>query len=215
MKNAVLRWWQADVLTKLFRQCDRKVLWVVEESGNSGKSWLARYLCYLYGYDYLDGVTASKDICHMLSDTPAGFVFDVTRDDSSKFSYQTLEQCKNGRVMTGKYRGTIKEFAICPVLVVSNVPPVKEALSADRWHVIYQYAVHNTPLSPEEMDAFKTQFPPPTHLWEDEKDPQEEDPQQHSQLQVLSQDSSHTRCVNPDRVEDLPLGVPGCSTKST
>lgn len=47
--------WQYTVLKRVKEQNDRKITWVFDQRGNNGKSFLARYLNILYGYQMLDG----------------------------------------------------------------------------------------------------------------------------------------------------------------
>lgn len=131
-----LRDWQLYVLSLLRGQSTRCVLWCWDSIGGSGKSTLCRYLRYVYRFDYLDGVTRAGDIAHLLSKSPVGVVFDVTRSDADKFSYNTLERVKDGYVMSGKYRGVLKEFDSPPVVVFANFAPSEGRLSADRLKVI-------------------------------------------------------------------------------
>lgn len=135
-KSKKLSEWQIHVLEELFNQDNRKVLWVFDTIGGCGKSFLAHYIQHCYGYDLFDGVTAAKDIVFLLSAIIRGIVFDVTRSDSKHFSYQTLEACKNGFVMTGKYAGARRVFKPVPVVVFANFAPELERLSCDRWDII-------------------------------------------------------------------------------
>ncbi len=125
--------WQSECIVHTFDQCNRKVCWYVDTDGNKGKSYLAHLFYYVYQFDLFDGVTSARDICFLISDTPCGFVIDVTRSDASHFSYQTLEMLKNGYVMTGKYQGIRRLFKPKPVIVFSNFAPDTSKLSADRW----------------------------------------------------------------------------------
>lgn len=162
--------WQLDIIQSLKNQGDRRILWVVDVEGGHGKSFLAKLLMYCYGYDLFDGVTKASDISFLISPVPIGFVFDVTRDDSSKFSYSTLEMVKNGFVMSGKYAGIKRMFSPVPVIVFANFHPDKSKLSADRWDI---QDIQNAA-----MDTPKETLPTPLHppekvpeLIQEEKDP--------------------------------------------
>lgn len=136
-KTALVKKWQLDIMTSLFAQGSRKVLWVVDAVGNSGKSYLARILSFVYGYDLFDGVSAANHITYLISPRPNGFIFDVTRSDARLFSYQTLEQVKNGFIMSGKYAGIKRLFKPVPVIVFANFEPERSiaTLSEDRWDI--------------------------------------------------------------------------------
>lgn len=134
-KDSKIKLWQKNILEQLFVQDTRKIMWVVDETGNSGKSYLARLLSFVYGYDLFDGVTSSAHVAYLISESPNGFVFDVTRQDASHFSYNTLESVKNGFVMSGKYAGIKRVFHPVPVIVFANFEPdtSSRTLSEDRW----------------------------------------------------------------------------------
>lgn len=168
--------WQIRVAKRLFKQNDRQILWVLESKGGIGKTWFAKYLCAIYGYDLFDGVTASRDICTQISPIPRGIIFDVTRKDSQHFSYTTLEQCKNGRVMTGKYHGYIREFKPVPVIVFANFSPETSALSADRWDIIDDESLSKIP-DQEGTKSLQETYPPPSRkdLWSDGLSDEEEE----------------------------------------
>lgn len=153
--------WQMSLCRRLFSQNDRKILWIVDVEGNTGKSYVCRYLRYVYGYQLFDGVTATRDICRLLDVASKGYLFDVTRSDSSHFSYSTLEAAKNGYISTGKYEGYIKEFLPKPVLVCSNFHPEKDRLSIDRWdiHIIDGVSTKNY-VSPQAQTYFLQTYPP-------------------------------------------------------
>ncbi len=136
LKDALLRPWQRLVMKHLMQQTDRKITWITDEVGGKGKTWFAAYLRDVYQFDLLNGTTATKDVVGMLGDHIRGIAFDVTRNDASHFSYQTLEHAKNGYMVTGKYEGIKRLFKIVPVIVFANFDPIRTSLSEDRWDII-------------------------------------------------------------------------------
>lgn len=136
ISKALVSSWQLQILEKLFNQGPRNVLWVADTRGGTGKTFLGHVLNACYGYDLFDGITACKDIAWMLSGKIRGIAFDVTRSDSGHFSYQSLESCKNGFVMSGKYQGIRRIFEPVPVIVFANFEPDRSRLSEDRWEVV-------------------------------------------------------------------------------
>lgn len=136
VSTAMVSDWQLQILRRLFAQSARSVLWVADSRGGTGKTFLGHVLSACYGYDLFDGVTACRDIAWMLSKEVKGIVFDVTRSDSSHFSYQSLESCKNGFVMSGKYQGIKRMFKSVPVIVFANFMPDTSKLSEDRWDIV-------------------------------------------------------------------------------
>lgn len=163
--------WQSECLVHTSQQPRRKICWYVDPFGGLGKTWLAHLLRYVYSYDCFDGVTSARDLCQMISMYPVGFVIDVTRQNSTHFSYNTLEMLKNGYVMSGKYAGIKKLFKPVPVIVFSNFEPeTTGTLSADRWclhHLDHgpQKAIHPLPPTPKRPPPLPTQ---------EEEEPQED-----------------------------------------
>lgn len=159
-KTAQLKKWQNEILQQLFQQDSRKVLWVVDEEGNSGKSYLARILSFVYGYDLFDGVSSANHITYLISTRPRGFVFDVTRSDARHFSYQTLEQVKNGFIMSGKYAGIKRIFKPVPVIIFSNFAPdtSTSTLSQDRWNI---HHLRNVSIQEERYPLPPSSYTPP------------------------------------------------------
>lgn len=104
-------------------------------------------------YDYFlsDGVTSTRDIVAHFPPHFKGIVFDVTRVSSAEFNYQTLERCKNGYIMSGKYQGSVVSFETVPVVVFVNFYPDKGKLSEDRWDI------HNIDLADNNVSTQKIQ----------------------------------------------------------
>jgi len=134
--NFKLRSWQYEILKRTLRQTPRKILWVVDTKGNNGKSFLARYLAILYGFQLLDGIVSTRDLGPMLDRNARGIVFDVSRSGLRNFDYETLEAVKNGVVVSSKYSGQTIWIGIIPVIVFANFYPQWNALSEDRWDVV-------------------------------------------------------------------------------
>lgn len=153
--HSYLKAWQQEAIIHLQNQSHRKICWYHDNTGNTGKSFLVNILFSCYNYELFDGITNSRDITIMLSDSFNGIAIDVTRDDNKNFSYSTLEKLKNGFIMSGKYQGYKRLFNVKPVIVVSNFEPLTTALSIDRWcvhhidHVQEEEAVHPLPPTPE------------------------------------------------------------------
>ena len=134
-KKTKLYPWQFEVLNMLFIQNDRQVLWIVDQRGDSGKTFMALYLCAFYGFKIFDGTITTRDIAHLIKGNEKGYCFDVSRDSIHSFSYSTLEAIKNGYVATGKYSGKICMFSPLPTVIFANDYPDMSKLSQDRWCV--------------------------------------------------------------------------------
>ena len=114
-------------------QNKRQILWVYDEEGGKGKTYMANVLQFIFSYAVLDGVTKTCDVAMLLSQgEDKGVCFDVTRSDAAYFSYQTLEAVKNERLVSGKYQGQITLLDDVPVVVFANFQPLYGKLSDDR-----------------------------------------------------------------------------------
>lgn len=133
-----LRQWQLELEDTLNEDADdRKIIWVTDRTGNSGKSWFAKYL-----------LTKRDDVCYVrpgrledmaLTINPASrvFLFDVPRCRLEHFQYAILEQLKDRLVFSPKYESKMLRLQHNPhVVVLSNEYPIYEKLSADRWREI-------------------------------------------------------------------------------
>ena len=125
--------WQFDILTSIFNQNSRQILWVCDETGNIGKTFLSTYLDIIYNFQQLNGTINTRDLGYMIDEDVAGFVVDVPRDGIENFDYVALECIKNGNIISGKYGGRTIKFPPKPVVVFSNNYPNRQKLSADRW----------------------------------------------------------------------------------
>lgn len=122
--------------------CDRRINWIVDARGCSGKSSLGKYLA-AHGKAILLPYVDAKDCMHIVSHQtkPAGaYIFDLTRTKpasiSSADTYSCMESIKNGYLVSTKY---VPKTTLAPpahVWVLANQPPQWDALSADRWSVL-------------------------------------------------------------------------------
>ena len=130
-----LRKWQTEILEVLDNQPERKLTWVWEEEGGTGKSTLARYLAVkrdaflITGGKHIDILYAfSKDVKEYV-------VLDLSRSQAERVPYAVLETLLNGFASSGKYESTTLTFKKCKILVLANFLPEKSELSNDRWDI--------------------------------------------------------------------------------
>lgn len=133
-KEANLREWQAEVVDRLEKQDDRKVLWVQDTEGNLGKSWLANWLVVNKGAYLVEGGKRT-DIAHAYNYEKT-VVFDYTRSQEEQVNYSIIESFKNGRIFAPKYESKMKIFNAAKVLALSNFEPDITKLSDDRWDIV-------------------------------------------------------------------------------
>ncbi len=133
-KALKLRSWQSEILDKLLKQDERKVLWILDPIGGKGKTVLAKYLVGLHNAFYV-GNGKSADISYAYQNQEI-VVFDFTRSLEDYVNYQIIESFKNGMLFSPKYNSLTKIFKPCKVLVLSNFEPNLSKLSKDRWEVV-------------------------------------------------------------------------------
>lgn len=133
--------WQTDVLEILSHQpSDRKIFWITDLKGGSGKSYLSRWI-RLRGHALIvDNFNRTTDFMEMaLQSLESGgwdgriVIADLPKSAETKNIYEPLECIKNGHIQTTKYRGTSRYIDIPHVVVFANFGPRRDgALSEDR-----------------------------------------------------------------------------------
>lgn len=135
--GAVLRPWQLDLLAKVRAVPDpRKVYWVWDGVGGTGKSWFANYLvAKLDAIIFTNGRLADMALAYKREPV---VVFDLSRTQAEKIDaiYMAMEQFKNGRIFSPKYHSATKVFRTPHVVVFANYPPDQSKLSQDRWDIM-------------------------------------------------------------------------------
>lgn len=133
--GAVLREWQTDVLEKLENQDDRKILFVVDEVGGNGKSFLADYMIATKDAIAFDN-GKSADLKYGYSGEEY-IIFDLVRSSQEHINYEIIETLKNGRFFNTKYDSGMKMYGRGKkVVVFMNACPDGEKLSHDRYDVM-------------------------------------------------------------------------------
>lgn len=127
--------WQNDILNIISKDPDpRKIYWITDPLGNTGKSHLALLLTCKYG-----GITFSnadtKDIAYAYKGQSI-VVFDLARSLEKSVNYEAMEQIKNGYMFSTKYESIEKIYKRPHVFVFSNFAPATGKLSVDRLHYI-------------------------------------------------------------------------------
>ena len=133
--GGILRPWQRQVMIKLAVQSMREVLWVWEEGGGVGKTWLAKYLLAKQDAFLVTG-GKHADIAYAYGSQEL-VVFDLCREKADTVPYAVMESFKNGMLFSPKYESMVKHFDPAKVVVFANYPPEREKMSADRWVVMH------------------------------------------------------------------------------
>lgn len=144
-----LKPWQQDLLETLEHPADpRQILWIWDQQGNQGKSWMARYLvamkeaCYMtYG--------RKADLAYIFCKNPKPIaIFNLSRttapteetENSKKHFldgiYSLAEDLKDGIMVSTKYDSDTKIFPTPHVVFFANFEPDRSKWSEDRYKVI-------------------------------------------------------------------------------
>lgn len=159
-----LRGWQLAIKTHLLAQDDRRICFVVDETGGAGKTVLAKHLMHTYRTFYCTG-GKSNDLAYSYKDPRAEIaILDLSRnpDDKDFHPYTFAEQLKNGLFSSGKYASRLKTITPPKVIWFANQMPDRSKLSDDR------YCVHTVDKNKSDMKLVDEAppLPPPFDLQE-------------------------------------------------
>lgn len=119
---------------------DRKIYWISDTRGNTGKTQLARYLCSSRN-DVLYISGTGKDLEHAVArmvkkgKPPQIILFDIWFG-AKPFDYGTIEGIKDGLFFSSRYRSHTVIFDKPHVFIFSNLKPeLRNCSSEDRWIV--------------------------------------------------------------------------------
>lgn len=137
-----LRLWQCILKKYLSTEPDsRKIIWITDKTGNTGKTALCKDLVLTMDALYLTG--NSKDMKYGVKNyienrkkIPKIILMDLTRSQQNHLSYHGLEQIKNGIFFNEKYESGMCIYEEPHVIIMANFRPQLERLSLDRWRVM-------------------------------------------------------------------------------
>lgn len=141
-KNVEWKPWQKQILDIIETKPDNRTIhWYYENEGNTGKSFLTKYIALKYNVIIADGKKDNifNQVNVMMRENqqiPTVIILDVPRRNQGYVSYGVLEQLKNGMIYSGKYEGGRCIFEAPHVIVFSNSLPDTSEMSADRWHIV-------------------------------------------------------------------------------
>ena len=132
-----LRQWQQVLYNDLERQVDpRKIIFIVDREGNSGKSWFCDYVKELKENVQILTPGKKTDMALAFCTTTEILFLDAPRSKQSEFiQYDFLEDIKNGRIFSSKYASKMKDFPSPHVVVMMNEDPDMNKLSNDRYDI--------------------------------------------------------------------------------
>ena len=132
--------WQRLVLEFLAEPVHpRKILFVVDERGNQGKTYLTNYVSSRYEKVQIMQPGRLQDMSYIYREQTKILLIDVPRSRTEHLQYSFLEAVKDGRLFSTKYESRMKTFMPPHVVVFMNEEPDMTALSADR----YKYIIIN------------------------------------------------------------------------
>ena len=134
-----LRPWQQSLHDKLEGEADRrKIIFIVDVVGNSGKSWFAHWYARLKGESVQVLLPGKKaDMAYTLKPGLKVVFLDAPRSKQGEFiQYDFLEDLKNGYVFSPKYESRVKTYEPIHVVVNMNERPDDTKLSADRYEIV-------------------------------------------------------------------------------
>lgn len=138
-----IKWkdWQLNIINICEQKPDpRKIYWIVDKTGNSGKSFLCKYL-YLK-HKCIIGEGKSNDIFNQINtevekdNIPKIILIDSPRSHAEFINYSAIEKVKNGLIYSGKYEGGVCCFRQPHVIIFANHYPDLSKFSEDRWIII-------------------------------------------------------------------------------
>lgn len=138
VEDHVLHDWQANLKSLLDAEPDdRTIVFVVDEVGNSGKSWFAHWYTQNVGRSQVLLPGKKNDMSYALDPTIRVLFMDAPRSKQGDYlMYDFLEDIKNGFVFSSKYESRIKRLSRVHVVVNMNESPDMTKLSADRYKII-------------------------------------------------------------------------------
>lgn len=136
--DVVWKDWQTQIIGLLSSVPSRRLIhWFYDRKGNTGKSFLCKYLMIKFDVIIVDGKKA--DVFNQVKTMVEGGKFpriilvDIPRHNVEYVNYGVLEALKNGAIYSGKYEGGQIRFRCPHIVCFANEKPEADKLSADRW----------------------------------------------------------------------------------
>jgi hypothetical protein len=116
----------------------REIDWIVDPDGNSGKTWISKYMLSKHpNKTQVLRVGKRDDLAFAIDETKSIFIFDIPRTQMEFFQYSVVESLKDQMVFSPKYGSKTKVLPTVPhVIVLSNEPPDESKLTHDRFNYI-------------------------------------------------------------------------------
>ena len=130
--------WQEALNEKLVVEPDdRRIIFVVDPKGNSGKTWFAKYYMSLHPNNTQVMKSAKYlDMAYNLECTSRHVFINCSRQQTEFLNYDFMESIKDGMVFSTKYEPINKKMNKCHVVVLMNQMPDMEKLTQDRYDIL-------------------------------------------------------------------------------
>lgn len=130
--------WQEELLEKLNKDPDdRTIQFVVDLSGNNGKTWFAHWYSSKHKDVQVMSPGKKADMAYLLRTDIRVLIVDAPRSKQGEYiQYDFLEDVKNGYVFSPKYESLVKTLNNVHLVVMMNEHPDLTKLSADRFDII-------------------------------------------------------------------------------
>ena len=122
-KGSDIRWkvWQQRVIKLILTTSnERTINWFYEDVGNTGKTFLSRYI--LCAHHSCVENAKSADLKYAYNGEHI-VIFDLSRSSEHIFNYEALESLKNGSMFSPKYESSSKVYSLPHVVVFANWQP--------------------------------------------------------------------------------------------
>lgn len=140
VEEHVLHTWQKDLESTLSENPNnRDVIFVVDDIGNSGKTWFAKHYCKSHEDAQYMEPGKKADMAYALETTKRVLFINVTRQQVEHIQYSFIESVKDGLVFSPKYESGMKYLPKMHVVVLMNQEPDMTLLSKDRYKIINLY----------------------------------------------------------------------------
>ncbi|AGC55146.1 replication associated protein [Cyanoramphus nest associated circular X DNA virus] len=111
----------------------RAVHWFWDAEGNTGKTFIAKYLVLLHDAVRFEN-GKSADIKYAYKGQRI-VIFDFSRSQTDHINYEVMESVKNGIVFSPKYESGMKVFRTPHMICFANERPDTSNMSMDRWEI--------------------------------------------------------------------------------
>jgi hypothetical protein len=141
---------------------DRKVHWYWEETGNVGKTALARHLVGAYPGEVLCVGGKGADMRYALASwvrekgsAPKTLVLLLARSREQYLSYEGIEALKDGLFFSSKYESEMVFYNPPHIIVFANWEPDRAQMSRDRWSVHHVASLRVEPSTPGPIGEYR------------------------------------------------------------